>query len=252
MAGLHLILNAPNSIKNMSATKSFKLPDTLYHGTTSLALPGISQIGLVPREVSGQSNWGHSVESRADAIYLTTCYGLHYAKAAADQAGGEPTILEIDATQLDATLFAADEDGVALIPAGRKGLPEEWSLEQIVKYWRGQIHTVAPKTTLMSIGNCTYFGGIPATAVKNVLVISMEDALRLTMEACDPVIAPINFKLFGAEFKKFSSWLFRQSVPYEADSVMTSILPGIARHQVKPTANQPAPLNKFLPSTNEG
>lgn len=184
----------------------FVLPSVLYHGTRSSLLPRIAAEGLQPRSLSGSSNWSHSVESREDAVYLTRAYGLHYARAC--RAPGDPVLLEIRTAHLDPTLFASDEDGVAQLRAGQAEAGPGATLAEATLFWRERIHTVHPSTSLSSLGNCAYFGGVPPEAISRVLALSEADALRLTLQACDPVVSTMNYRFFGDQFRAFSAWLF--------------------------------------------
>lgn len=193
-------------------TLPFEFPRTLYHGTRTSVLPSVAAQGLLPRRVSGSSNWTHSVESREDAVYLTVAYALHYATTC--EAPGEPCLLEIDAQALDERLFAADEDGVAQLPAGRKAAGPSATLEEATRFWRERIHEVHASTSLSSLGNCTYFGVIPAEAVRRVVVLSVPEATRLTLQVCDPVVTPMNYRLLGDRYREFCRWLFDPEGPY--------------------------------------
>lgn len=196
----------------------FTLPEKLYHGTRSSVLQDIQRKGLVPRAVSGSSNWSHSVESRADAVYLTTAYALYYAVAC--EAKGLPALLEIDTSKLNPLLFASDEDGVAQLRDGRAQAGVNATLDEATVYWRDRIHTVHPSTSLGSLGNCTYFGVIPPEAITKVLVLPIREAARLTVQACDPTITVANFRFLGAEYQAFSSWLFDAQAPWSTGHAM--------------------------------
>ena len=165
----------------------------------------------MPRRLSGASNWAHTVESREDAIYLTTAYGLYYAIGC--QGEGLPTIVEIDTSKLPYSLFAADEDGVAQMPAGQMVDGRRLSLTMATEYWRDCIEEVHPSTSLRSIGNCTFFGVIPPDAITRVLVLTVDEAMRLTLSACDPVVSVMNFRFFGETFEAVNRWFFEPVGP---------------------------------------
>lgn len=211
----------------------FKLPAKLYHGTRSSLLPAIAKEGLRPREASRTGNWSHTLESRCDAVYLTTAYALHYATCC--QAEGDPTILEIDTSMLPLEAFGSDEDGVALLNEGSRQAGPDATLVEAARYWRERIHTVCPAVSLQSLGNCTFFGRIPPQAVQRVLVLAHEDAVRLVVQACDPVIVPMNYRLFGPQYRAFTAWLFEPTGP----------CPG-THYPVEPPAARPRQLAEFL------
>jgi hypothetical protein len=183
------------------------LPAKLYHGTRSGVLAAVARDGLRPRGTNGRGNWDHTVPSNESAVYLTVSYGLYFARSA--QSDGTPTILEIDTARLRAELLVADEDGLALTEqsSGTHGNAE---------YWREEIHKVPAFRTLESLGNCAYLGVIPPEAISRVLILNEAEALRLTLQACDPVIAPVNFLLFGEEYVAFTQWLFNRDASYTA------------------------------------
>jgi hypothetical protein len=189
------------------------LPSCLYHGTRSSLLASIATHGLVGRAVSGRDNWEHTVPSRADAVYLTRAYALHYAQTC--QAPGWPALLEIDVTALDTRRFGADEDGVAETTYSQGVSGSAATPEEATAHWRERIHEICPSRSLRSIGNCTYFDTITPSAIRRVLLLSPVQAMRLTMQACDPVVCVANFALFGAEYERFTRWLFDAQGPWE-------------------------------------
>jgi hypothetical protein len=83
----------------------------LYHGTAERHLPAILRDGLKPRG-KRKGNWSHSIESNADAIYLTNAYALYFAHSATDPKdnGDRSVVLEIDTSKLDSFWLVPDED----------------------------------------------------------------------------------------------------------------------------------------------
>ena len=96
------------------------LPRLLYHGTSAAHLPAIVAKGLRPRR-AGPGNWGHTIASGADRVYLTSAYSLYYAAAAAD--GGAGAVLEIDTRGLRPANFVPDVDVLEHTGRGRDGIP---------------------------------------------------------------------------------------------------------------------------------
>ena len=202
------------------------LPAKLYHGTRSGVLSAVAREGLRPRGANGRGNWDHTVPSNESAVYLTVSYGLYFARSA--QSGGTPVILEIDTARLRERLLVADEDGLALMKQSADTYGD-------AAFWRAEMHTVPASRTLECLGNCAYLDVVPPEAISRVLVLTESEALRLTLQACDPVIAPINFLLFGREYIEFSQWLFDRAASFTAGGRL-----------VEPPSATALPLSYFI------
>lgn len=92
-------------------------PVLFLHGTSSTAWARIQEQGLLPRKRSGSepaygARLSHTAAADPEAVYLTTQLGTASwaARDAARTHGGEPTILEVDARDLDENKLEPDED----------------------------------------------------------------------------------------------------------------------------------------------
>lgn len=181
----------------------------LYHGTTSRHLEAILKDGLLPR-ADRKSNW--QAESCDEVVYLTKTYGLHFAATARQDKTEDLVIIEIDTDLLpDAEALFADED--ALWFAWRAGLMREQDIEDWVydepmekqaQYFAGFLENFAHEGftwdwSLKTIGNCTYKGTIPPSAITRV--VSYEAATGWWFAFHDPQVAPSNFKFCGPEYE---------------------------------------------------
>jgi hypothetical protein len=180
------------------------LPPYLYHGTRAGHLSNIVNQALVPRGESGVSQWKHSVESRSDAVYLTTAYPLHFAINA--QGDGDLLIIEIDTSKLDPNLFIADED--ALAHSLKEPQTRNMNLAEKTQYYRERSHQHSASNSLALMGTCAYQGSIPAAALRRTASIKLADVGKLIVGGFDPVISPLNFKFFGKEYTESVKWLF--------------------------------------------
>lgn len=179
------------------------------HGTSAASLPAIARDGLRPRgERPVESNWDH--ESSENVVYLTSCYALHYARAAVEADGGGAAlhaILDLDLAKLDAANFFGDEDAYALSTVQGFEHLDERSLEERVAFWRDNIQLTDANTSLRVLGNACYAGVIPPAAVKRVRLLTSKEAMAMTLQISDPVVAPKNFRMLGGAAQRFHKWL---------------------------------------------
>ena len=85
----------------------------LYHGTSSVGLEEIKNLGIMPRYDSQRGEWEGTLASRADCVYLSRDYALwHAMKHSLEmiQQGIKGVLWEVDVEQLDQTLLRPDED----------------------------------------------------------------------------------------------------------------------------------------------
>lgn len=226
------------------------------HGTRSGKLEGIAKHGILPRrDLKSKGNWAEH-PSHKDMVYLTTAYGLHYAKAT--EAVGLPAILELDLSQLDRARFFGDEDTYALSQVEGMEFLQALPIEKKVEFWRKNIAMTEALTSLRVMGNATYKGVIPASAVKRVRLLTEGEALTMTLRISDPVVSPQNFKLLGGAAQRFHKWLLGQ--PTELDEWFerscTPSLPlmtldeAVARHQAHAKESRAPAAGKKKPATS--
>lgn len=187
-------------------TKS-PIPPFLYHGTRAAHQARILEHDLVPRGQSGVSQWQHTAESRPDAVYLTSAYPLHFAINA--QGEGDLLILEVDTAKLNPSLLVADED--ALAQSLNELATRRMTLLEKTLYYRDRSHHYSAEDSLALLGTCAYLGPVPAAALSRAARIRLEDVGTLIIGGFDPVVSPINFSIFGDEYRESIKWLFRDT-----------------------------------------
>ncbi len=181
----------------------------LYHGTTSRYLSDIIENGLQPRG-ERKSNW--KATSCEEVVYLTKTYGLYFAANAVTRKKDDLLIVEIDTDLLpDQEALLPDEDSLwfawkaGQIPARDV---ESWiydeEKERQAAYFAGFLEDFAyqgfdHEWSLKTLGNCTYKGTIPPTAITRMLTYKADTTWWLGFH--DPIIAPNNFRFCGAELE---------------------------------------------------
>lgn len=188
------------------------LPEHLYHGTRTSIVPTVLAHGLLPRSRSGSDNWSHTVSSHRDAVYLTSAYALHFALGC--RLEGDPCILRIRTAALDSPKLVADEDSYSLLGASHPKLSRYADLHERVAFWRDRLAETDAALSLAKLGNCAYLDGIPAESIDSVLVLSREQAQHLVFAFADPVISPLNFRIFGPDYIGFTQWLFTRELQW--------------------------------------
>jgi hypothetical protein len=188
----------------------------LYHGTTERLLPKIVQHGIRPRKYHDEDNWGHSVSSNQNCVYLTVAYALYFAHAALKDDADESrlVVFEIDSDMLRENLFCPDEDFLAQanVDPTKNSLP----MREKNEYYKKIVHQYLHEPSLKSIGNCAYKGIIPIKAINRIAFISHKAYFRIFMSGYDPMISIMNFRVKGEEYMKSTKWLFDpDEVPQE-------------------------------------
>jgi hypothetical protein len=180
------------------------LPPFLYHGTRVAHQACILEYALVPRGQSGVSQWQHTAESRVDAVYLTDAYPLHFALNA--QAEGDLLIVEVDTSKLELSALIADED--ALAHSLKETATRHMSLLEKTLYYREHSHDYSWAHSLTLMGTCAHLGPVPAAAIHRVARVRIQDAGTLVLGGFDPVVSPVNYSIFGDEYRESVKWLF--------------------------------------------
>lgn len=182
----------------------------LYHGTTLANWRKARLEGLLKPRGSSSGNWGSTVRSGKDRVYLTTVYGLHFAWCAGE--GEDLVVLELDPVEMSAHHmgFCADEDALEQIDRQDPKSPRrDWDMKRRTIYWRARAHSYGHKMSLQSLGTCAVMGSIPTSLVRRACIIDNETAVLLRTKFADPSISLMNFKLMGESYKSFTSWLFQ-------------------------------------------
>ena len=163
----------------------------LYHGTSSLFIHDILEHGIKCRREKDSLWLAHP--SCADRVYLTNAYAVFFAKAAADDVGGEPMILEVDVSDRMCNLVP-DEDVMGQVEWA--DLPElrDMSLKQRTEYWKKRTHEMHhfADFSLEQLGTVAHMGDIPAEDINTHLVLDWENPAII---GHDPMISLQNFKI---------------------------------------------------------
>jgi hypothetical protein len=177
----------------------------LYHGTSERHLESICGVGIQPRKIHQITNWKHSSQSHAGAVYLTDAYPLYFAWNASED--GRLAIIEIDSTDLTDDL-CADEDVVEQANRGRDQLSAKWSIKQRTAHYRRMIHQYSWETSLQLMGTCAHMGTIPVTAIKRIALVDRSTFRNMLMRGYDPTICLANYRFVGARYRDATKWVF--------------------------------------------
>lgn len=182
----------------------------LAHGTSVSHLEDIRKNGLRPRG-DDKSQW--DVESGSDRVYLSDAYAFYFAMNAA-KAGEDLLILEVD---LDEKNLLPDEDflGAATSKTSiAKMYPDlrertiflrDWILGQPKKKQRE-----LAKDSLEYLGNACFLGTIPRDKITRAALIPEKDISSIIFGEFDPIIAPINYRFMGPQYRAFQASLFER------------------------------------------
>jgi hypothetical protein len=190
----------------------------IYHGTTETIGRRALTEGLKPRNLTGKSNWKHTVESNPTLIYLTTAYAPYYAlQAVKERKGVKFAIVEIETDLLDETKMRPDEDFIEQATrrdeknsAGIRGK----TMNERVEYVRNHIDEFSSSWLLsvQHLGNCAFKGVIKKTAITKVSVVDISKCKSMCFEAMEPVISLANYKICGAQYRMLNRWFMGESV----------------------------------------
>lgn len=189
----------------------------IYHGTAGKLIDTILKDGILPRSMTGNSNW-EKFKSRDDMIYLTTAYPLYFAANAIKSVKTDPMVIfEVDMDRLSFKNLYPDEDFVAQVMAQHRGV----GLEVIHEEIKGKLdlykHTWP--VSLAKMGTCSHQGRIPPEAITRYAKIEIGDRWALFESMLDPMIMPINYMARGKFYKDFVKWIMggRKKLPQIED-----------------------------------
>jgi hypothetical protein len=190
----------------------------IYHGTTETIGRRALTEGLKPREVTGKSNWKHTVESNPTLIYLTTAYAPYFAlQAVKERKGAKFAIVEIETDLLDETKMRPDEDFIEqatrLDKKNNAGIRGK-TMNERVEYIRNHIDEFSDswKLSVEHLGNCAFKGVIKKTAITKVSVVDISKCKSMCFEAIEPVISLMNYKICGAQYRMLNRWFMGEPV----------------------------------------
>jgi hypothetical protein len=195
----------------------------LYHGTTRRVAEAALKEGLLPRELTKTSNWNHTVESRPDCVYLTTCYAPYFAVIAAEQAGKQdPAIIEIETDSIFEHMLP-DEDfleqatrnlhrtkadhrfrgGMRRLADTHKQCLENtrWFRENLPMFSDLWQHSAD------GLGTCCCCGAIPTSAITRAITWD-RDRVDIWSVAVDAQISLLNKQFCSNKYIALTAWLF--------------------------------------------
>lgn len=179
----------------------------LYHGTSSRHLDAILKDGIRPRG-RRQGNWKHTVTSNHKAVYLTDAYSIYFAQCALE--GKEDlAIIEIDATLLDPSLLAPDED---FLEQASRADPNiivfGLSTTKRNSWFRKRIHKHYAhlwQKSLERLGVCAYLGTIEPVCMTRVAILPFGHRVRVLS---DPVVCLQGYAVMGKYYRNLTRNLF--------------------------------------------
>jgi hypothetical protein len=177
----------------------------LYQGTSERHLPKILRDGLRPRGQTRVSNWGHTVPSHMDTVYLTDSYGIHFA-ACATRGKERMAVLKIDASGLDPTRLVPDEDALEQMGRGRDGVPGDIGRRTV--HYRENAELWPFDISLRALGTCGYRGTVEPERIKAAALLTGRAHAALVLAGIDPVICLANYSLIGQRYRNSMRWLF--------------------------------------------
>lgn len=179
----------------------------IYHGTSATYLDNILAHGLKPRGKDNKnSNWDHSIKSRAGYVYLTSSYGFYFAHSAVkDTHGDKGMVLEIELTEEDTRKLYPDEDFIAQAqnhnePGGDLlTKTKNVNLEDFKQSW---------PLSLKHLGNVCHKGTIPDSRIKRVAIIDTRARMDLVMGFGDNCVSILAYTVMRPTYEGFINWLF--------------------------------------------
>lgn len=201
----------------------------VYHGTSERFLNRISQMGIMPRKLTGNSNFKHSIESHPGVVYLTNAYAVYFGLGVVNQVGEHferIAILEVDTDLLEPAKLVADEDALEQMSRhtpGGDGLPPGWSMKQRTRYYRDNLKRYAKngfgfEWSLSVLGTGGHFGPVPRPAITRVALIDMatDNTKRLCWKHMNPTISVQNYHYCAGSYMRDLYRIFGEPLPEKA------------------------------------
>lgn len=182
----------------------------LAHGTSSKNLDDILKNGLVPRGEK-VSCW-EECPSHPDRVYLSNAYAFYFAHNFIKD-DEDALIVEVDVDQKN---LYPDEDFLGQVTDNATfNLPSDATLIDRTMWIRDRLEDM-PRAkriyyadmSLENIGNASHEGPIPVSRIRRMARIPGKDCVRLVLMEFDPIIATINYRLLGENYRKFQESLF--------------------------------------------
>jgi len=192
----------------------------LYHGTSEPIARLILEQGLRPRSLTGvPGNWTHTVDSSPDCVYFSVAYAPYFAAIASNE-DERWAIVEVETDRLEPSLMRPDEDfleqatrgeGLKLLPSDiQRCLRKLKTVKDRTLWFRENLCLFAPSwsQSIEGLGNAAYEGVVPPSAITRVAFFDQDSNPMIAMDACDPVVGMLAFKVMGQKHCAVTKWFF--------------------------------------------
>ena len=178
----------------------------LYHGTSERYLHAIQRHGLLPRRLTGESNWSGNVASKEGFVYLTDAYPVYFAVGPALAAEDEPADLLILKVDVDEDRLYPDEDFIAwALTNGIQGVRQAEMNPYIDPRSYKDMWRLSPEHNGVV---CT-----PEVSPDRILdhhVIGRSETELIFELGVEPMPTPENYGLIGSHYRRCIEVLFEQ------------------------------------------
>ena len=199
----------------------------LYHGTSLSKLESILKDGIMPRRLSGKSNWDDN-ESHDNMVYLTNSYAPYYSLASLEDDDDKPVVLEIKFDEESMMNLFPDEDALEQVnnskyadsyelgdldianwhsdfPIGFSEMSMEdrtlWFKDNLYEFHMDSKNRMFYEKSLALLGTCCHEGMISADKIVRYSLLKPEKMLSYS----DPVICIANQMILGKHYQNVCS-----------------------------------------------
>ena len=198
----------------------------LYHGTSLSKLESILKDGIMPRRLSGKSNWDDN-ESHDNMVYLTNSYAPYYSLASLEDDDDKPVVLEIKFDEESMMNLFPDEDALEQannskyaksceldnlslaerfdVPIGFSEMTIEdrtlWFKDNLYHFHMDSSNRMFYEKSLALLGTCCHEGMISADKIVRYSLLKPEKILSYS----DPVICIPNQMILGGHYQNVCS-----------------------------------------------
>jgi hypothetical protein len=178
----------------------------LYHGTSERHLHAIQRHGLLPRRITGESNWSGKVASKEAFVYLTDAYPVYFAVGPALSAESAPADLLILKVDVDEDRLYPDEDFIAwAVTDAIQGVRQE----EMNLFIDPRAHKGVWRLSLQYNGVvCT--PGVSPERIVDHRVIGRSEAELIAELGFEPMPTPLNYRVMGNHYRRCIELLFEQ------------------------------------------
>jgi hypothetical protein len=146
----------------------------------------------------------HTVESHPGAVYLSSCYPVHFAiNALADD---DLLIVEVDTSKLHLGHLVADEDALAF--CSDEPQTDGMTFLEKTRFYRARMHRYSSSFSLSQLGTCAHLGEVGLGAITRIAIIPRDQAKYLILGGFDSTVSCAHFEIFGKEYASSMSWIF--------------------------------------------